>query len=140
MKNIFLFFILILTFSTCVNNDIGPCDCKSNIICTEEYRTISLEITDAGGKPYLLDEYKITRIEDGREIILEKDEYTDIRRSMGNYLLMGDRHKSLTDKCGKAFHFTGRKDGKEVISRNYLIAHDCCHIMVKEGDTKITIN
>lgn len=140
MKNIIIFFVLILAFSTCKDNEVDTCGCEGPINCTLDYRYIVVEITDINGKPYVLDEYKTTRIEDGLEIFIKSDEYTPGRQSLGMYLLMGDGHKSLTDKCGKAFRFTGRKDGKEVISRDYLIAHDCCHIMVKEGDTKITIN
>ncbi|HEV7381210.1 MAG TPA: hypothetical protein VGN64_15540 [Dyadobacter sp.] len=140
MKHTILLAILILTLFTCKNKSVDPCVCEGTINCTEEYRSIIVEVADSSGKPYVLDEFKTTKIEDGKEIILRSDEFTDIRKSMGMYLLMNDGHKSLTEKCGKSFRFTGWKDGKEVISKNYVIAHDCCHILVKEGDLKITIN
>jgi hypothetical protein len=142
MKNTFFSLILIFTLSACKDKrkEVDPCGCAGSINCTLEYRNITIDITDKNGKPYLLDKYKVTRAEDGREIIIKTDEYTAILQSLGKYLFVGDGHQSLTDKCGKLFRFTGWKDGKEVISKDYLVAHDCCHILIKEGDTKVVIN
>lgn len=140
MRNIILFIFLTGLFTTCTKDQVAPCACLDNRACTEEYRILNVEITNAAGEPYILDDYYTTKLEDGIKFNLRTDSRDSLASITGEYPVSEDEHFQFTDRCGKEFKFTGIKNGVEVVSRTFLIAHDCCHVEVREGDVKIVVN
>ena len=140
MKNLILFIFLAGIFTTCTKEEVAPCACVDNRACTEEYRILHVEVTNAAGEPYILDEYYTTKIEDGLKFNLQTDSRDSLASITGEYTVAEDQLFQFTDRCGKEFKFTGIKDGVEVVSRNFVIAHDCCHVVITEGDINVIVD
>ncbi|MCE7038802.1 hypothetical protein [Dyadobacter sp. CY312] len=140
MKNIILFIFLTGIFTTCTKEDVAPCACVDNRACTEEYRILNIEITNAAGQPYILDSYYTTKVEDNLKFNLQTDSRDSLASITGEYPVAEDQLFQFTDRCGKEFKFTGIKNGVEVISQTYTVAHDCCHVVINEGEVKIVVN
>lgn len=115
-------------------------DCPEGIMCTEEFRTITITIKDSDGKPYALDNYQSTLVSSGEKIPLQKENFQDsLFRAVGQYPVLTDSEKKLVKKQGSAIEFIGFKGGKEVIKKNFVIGHDCCHIILVSGENSVVI-
>jgi len=110
------------------------CNLESRI-CTEEFRTVSLQIQDSDGNPVLLDDFYT--FYDSRK----KFEYTldDFDAEEGIYPVLTDAELDEIEKEGTTLIFVGEKDGANIVEHQMVIGHDCCHIQLLEGDNKIII-
>ncbi|MCF2446235.1 hypothetical protein L0657_19920 [Dyadobacter sp. CY345] len=143
MKRIFVYFLLILISSNCkkeVDEATDPCNCTTAVNCTENYITLVLTVTNTSGQPVDLDDYYTTKISTGEKINLKNAEFDSLRGTMGEYPILADGQKDMTEKCGTDFEFTGIKNGNEIVKRTYKIGHDCCHVKILEGDPNIIIS
>jgi methionine synthase II (cobalamin-independent) len=109
--------------------------CEENKICTEEFRTISLEITNQDGDAVVLDDFYTFL--DSRK----KFEYTlnDFHTENGIYPVLTDAEMDEVERQGTTLIFVGEKAGKNIVEHQMVIGHDCCHVILIEGDDKIVI-
>lgn len=131
--------VLCFAFSCEDGADMEAEECPQNIGCTKIYVLVNAEIKDANDKPYKLDAYYTTKMSTGEKISLQNQETDASAQYYGAYPILGDGQLAKTSKTGQEFEFTGIKDGKEVLKRKFVIGHDCCHIHLISGDTKISI-
>jgi hypothetical protein len=144
-----LFCALILVLS-CKNNSKSQLDkprgdtcsisCPVTGYCTDQFEHVIVKIMHADSTALKVDRYYTVRDED--QAIIDIQSHTSpfedsVRRSYGNYPVLSDLHTLITDPCGKVFFFVGIKDSVEIIRERYVIAHDCCHILLLSGKTKI---
>lgn len=131
------FFLLLFSFSfiSCEEENVNSDECKDTNICTEEFRTISLEITNQDGNPIVLDDFYTFL--DSRK----KFEYTlnDVQKDNGFYPVLTDTEMDEVEREGTTLIFVGEKDGINVVEHQMVIGHDCCHVILIEGDDKIVI-
>lgn len=130
-------FLLLFSFSfiSCEEENVDSDDCKDTIICTEEFKTISLEITNSDGDPVVLDDFYT--FYDSRK----KFEYelNDIQQGLGIYPVLTDAEMDEIEKEGTTLIFVGEKDGRNIVEHQMVIGHDCCHVQLIEGQDKIEI-
>lgn len=141
MKYFLLISLLSAIISTCDDKEspATPCSCPENLICTEEYRTISLEIRDASGKAVSLDDYYTTKISNGEKIELKEEGRDSIARSVGFYPVLEDKNMQIVDKCGEQFEFIGIKNDVTVVKEILTVKNNCCHIELIKGKTKVVL-
>jgi hypothetical protein len=140
MKRLFLIATLFALAFSCDDSDrVNSVDCPQNIACTDIFISLKVEVKDAEGKPYSLAEYYTTKISTGEKISFQNNDTDQISRIYGAYTIFTDKHLKKTIKSGQEFEFIGIKDGKEVVRRKFVISHDCCHVKLVSGDTKITV-
>jgi hypothetical protein len=134
------FIVLFLLFS-CKEKKANPADVCENAICPEIFKFASVKVKDKNGQPYELDDYYTAKPSTGGEIrFTGKDVLLDsIRRTNGVYPILSDTEMGLTTIKGVDFQFHGFKDGKEVITENYKINHNCCNVNIISGPLEITI-
>ena len=131
--------ILLVLFSvslfSCEDENLDSDDCDDNIICTEEFVTISLEITNQKGEPIVLDDFYT--FYDSRK----KFEYelNDIQLGKGIYPVLTDNEMDEVEREGTTLIFVGEKGGRNIVEHQMVIGHDCCHVILIEGDDKIVI-
>lgn len=115
--------------------------CKPSRVCTEEFRSLMVQVVDRAGTPVTLDSFVVVSFPN-RELIINNPARTLLpgREWNGIHLLFADRYKDKTSTCGEQFEFEGYMGKQLVVSRTYIIAHDCCHVNLKSGDTKIVID
>jgi hypothetical protein len=131
-SRLYLFFVLFsASFFSCEKEKVDADDCQRELlICTEEFRTIYQE-----GDPIVLDDFYTFL--DSRK----KFEFTlnEIQEGQGIYPVLTDAEMDEIDRGGTTLIFVGEKDGKNLVEHQMVIGHDCCHVILIEGDDKIVI-
>ena len=118
------------------------CKTDKGIVCTQEYRTITVSIRDAAAKPILLSLYYVKKTSTN-EIIdfsMEDPLMDSINRLQGIYTVFTDGKMAMTSKTGTEFEFHGIQDSTEIVNEKYLIGNDECHVQLLSGKTEIIIS
>lgn len=124
-----LFFLLL--FQSCSQPDEKDC----NGICSQEYRTITVNIINEEAEPVALDSFKVTALKDGRDLTLEVDESSfQLMQKTGTYPIFSDRHFYDYSRQQLDINFTGFIEGEEVLSEDYRVGADCCHVYYIAGE------
>ena len=89
MKNFpAIFFLFFILFQSCSEDEEDR-----NGICTDEYRTIVVSITDSQGVPVALDDFKVVVLKNGRDITIELTDATfQFMRERGTYPIFSDKY------------------------------------------------
>ncbi len=127
MKYLALFTLLAMAGITACHKDKPLCDGSSAANCTTEFVTISTRVTDAGGSPVLLDDYYTTRNSNGQQIRISATIHD------GYYPILDDSYQQSLACTQEVFIFHGFKNGTEVVSANYTLGADQCHIVFLKG-------
>ncbi len=122
MKKILLLFLLgFLTFSCKDDND---------VYCTEEFRTITLEI-----KGPTLDSFHTIRLSNYDTLKYE----FDFGWSGNFYPLIDDNYKDKFPNKTEKFLFQGFINNSLVVNEEYLIYSDKCHVNYDSGNLIIQL-
>ena len=102
-------------------------DCPPGIMCTEEFRMITLKVN--GNK---LDE-AFTVDQKSKKTVKVADDM-----SGDSYVVLDDTYvKTLLNGRGN-FRFIGKINGKTVVDASFVISADCCHITKVSGPETVT--
>lgn len=137
-----LFACCVFLFASCEKTNNCSTPCPTDTMCTMDFRSIAIAVTDTNGLAVKLDKYRTIKDENNEEIDLQTgiSIFEDTtRKSTGNYPILNDSYITKTDRCGKAFHFQGYINNQMVIDAKYKISHDCCHIKLDSGSTQIKL-
>jgi len=93
-------------------------------------------VQDVVSTPVLLDSLHIKLRETNESL---PDENPDFQASNGYYVLVGDRSLKKLNKSGSRIRATGYKNGKIMLDENYVIGHDCCHVLKFSGKDTVTV-
>ena len=109
--------------------------------CTEEFRTIAVSVENQEGDPVALDSYRVINLDNGREITpdLSPDELQQMREQ-GRYPIINDSYIEEYRKQELNLEFTGLLGGEEVVTENYKVGFDCCHVYHIAGDLELVLN
>ncbi len=108
-------------------------DCNGNLVCTEEFRTVLINIVDGDGEPVSLDSYTVTNLDTEQVITLDPILWID------TYPIADDSMLDDIPKEGQRIELVGNLDGEEVVRETFLVGHDCCHVVLLEGETTIEL-
>lgn len=138
-RYLFGILVIILSFSCSKRSGVRTeCElpCEKNLMCTYEFRSIVVEVSDRSGNDVELDSFAVVRKIDDKAIAVNQQ---PIIPKAGRYVLFSDSNMNETSKCGEDFEFRGYKDKQLIASSMFNIAHNCCHIYLVSGNTKIVI-
>ena len=125
--------IFLISLAVSCNDD----DCSS-IACTTEYRLISVSLVDSEGNAVILDSYTVVR-SDTREALSFDTDVAEFNQE-GQYSIAEDQHFDQIAREGTSFIFEGIINNEVVISENFLIGNDCCHVVKLEGPDSLTVD
>lgn len=134
-----ILFAFISMAATCQNTDKStskeenPCD--PEIMCTMDFRVVSLTIIDGEGKPVILDDF-YTEFEDFT-FKTQRDEY---QMQEGLYPVVNDGEMNKLSFKGNSAVFIGIRNGKEIIRHKLKVGKDCCHVVFMEGEKEIVVD
>lgn len=117
------------------------CKQENGIMCTEEFRSLTVNIVDSSNNPVALDDYYVQN-NLTKEIIRwqEQDPFWDsLSISQGNYLLVSDLEMNWTQHKKISITFFGFLDSLNVIKENYIVSDDSCHIYLVSGRHNIIL-
>ena len=118
-------------FTAC-KEEITECDIDG-AICTKELRVVSVEIKDRNNEPVFLDSISVTT--SGSSNVLFTENPTDTN---GVYKLISDTEINDIVKEGTDVTFYGYSNALQIVSENYKVGHDCCHVVYING-TQVVI-
>lgn len=131
-----IFLLLLVISQSCSKGDNDKC----HGICTEEYRTISVTIEDNEGNPVALDNFVVTNIENGTDLTREVNNTEfQIMRERGSYPLFGDEYYTEYFQRELEINFMGFLNGEEVVSADYKVGANCCHVYHVSGNLNIIL-
>lgn len=138
MKKITLFLSVIITAfllqaHSCHKDDYSHV-CGGDIVCTEIFKSVMVEVKDANGNPVTLDDYYTIRLKND-----ERVSGPGSTPENGHYIVVDDNIIStLMDKT-EGFKFVGIKNGIEVLNEIYQVTGDCCHVNKDSGKDEVVI-
>jgi hypothetical protein len=144
MKNQ-IFFLLAFSgilFASCEKSNHKPnhredhCGCDPQIICTMEVVSLNLSVTDQNGQPVILDKI-VTGRSNGQIFEFPQREWN---QNSNQYTFWSDGQRKVTQKMGESILVKGFRDGNQIFSQTFKVGHDCCHVLLKEGNREIVVN
>lgn len=120
---------MILIIQGCTE-DAQPLECSHEIACTEIFITFTYEPTDNQGNAILLDSYYSQNLDNGQTYGFNNPINPG---SEGIYGVISDAQMDEVKATGTVIRFIGLKDGEIVIEQDFIIGHDCCHIVPLQG-------
>ena len=120
-----------------ISKDSGPekividIACSDDVACTKELRTETANIRYVNGDPIHLDKVR-TFITASGEVL--REESFDAQTTPETYVIINDSNLDDIALSGTEVTFEGIVDGKVVVSRDFVVTHDCCHIMIVGND------
>ncbi len=111
----------------------GSCEkkaCSEEVMCTEIFSMVTVQVTDQNGDAVLLDEVYTIRGNNAETIRPDQ-------QAGGVYVVLDDSYRKKLENQKDDFRFIGMKEGKKVIEEVYSIAADCCHIQKISGNESI---
>ena len=133
-------YIILFLFLLGCNNGDDNAECN-NIACTEEFLTITVQIKDNVANPVALDGIKVTISENGNDITREiSDLEWQLFRQNGTYPLFGDESAKDYQNMELEINFKGFINDLQVVSSNFIVGADCCHVILISGNTNLIID
>ncbi len=120
---------MILTIQGC-SEDSQPLECKADIGCTEVFVTFTYGPTDNQGSAVILDSYYSQNLDNGQTYTFVEE---DNQLTEGLYTVITDAQMDQLSSTGTSIRFVGLKNNAIVLEQDFVIGHDCCHIVPIQG-------
>ncbi|MCE7990696.1 MAG: hypothetical protein HEP71_01895 [Roseivirga sp.] len=120
---------MILIIQGCAE-DSQPLECRADIGCTEVFVTFTYAPSDNQGNAIILDSYYSQNMDNGQTYTFTGQ---DSQFTKGLYTVLTDAQLGEIKANGTNIRFIGTKDGAIVVEQDFLIGHDCCHIVPLQG-------
>ena len=135
--SLFLSFVQI----SCNNDDDANEDQNAiceDTICTAIFIQINVSVTDMNQNPVALDSFTVTNLANGNDmtITLTDQELADAQET-GLYPLTQDGILDVNQV--RQVQFRGFIANQEVVSGDYTISTDCCHVGLDSGDLQLQL-
>lgn len=111
------------------------CPCPKDIMCTEDFRFVTVTVVDKTGTPVTFDRYETVRA--SNSTVLARKDNTEM--APGTYVIASDGEKEGISTCGEKFLFRGYRGGKKLLEEEFTLRNDCCHIERQSGRTEIVL-
>jgi len=98
------------------------------LACTEVLKVVSVEVKDKSDEPILLDSVSVVKSGTSEVLFTENPTSTN-----GVYKLVSDTEINGIVKEGTDVTFYGYSNNSQIISENYKVGHDCCHVAFLSG-------
>ena len=133
--------LFFLAMACVKKTDVEKHPCDQPVMCTEIFMTVSVQLKDKNGAPVRLDSFRVTRLPEGKNITPEySGQQLDSYRNYGSYPVATDSDDSRFPKFTPTrVLFEGFIDEREVVSAEYVVKFDCCHVEWVSGERDIVV-
>ena len=130
----FLITMSAFSFTSCEENN----DSCQETACTLVFVSVNATIKDQNQDPVVLDSYELINTETNAMISLSSSpaELAQLAQE-GIYPIMDDL--SINQNQQLNIQLRGFLNNQQVITENYTVAKDCCHVSLVSGETEITL-
>ena len=128
--------IAILKISCDIDDD-SNLDCQ-NVVCTQQFVSISVTIIDQNENPVALDSFEVISIENGTDMTISlSPSELQMAHQVGQYPLVNDLGVEINQEL--ELQFKGVINNQEVINSNFTVGKGCCHVGLASGNLQIVL-
>lgn len=129
-----IIYLSIMLLFSCTKKEMM--ECTDDLACTEVFVSIIVQIKDAKNETIKLT--KTTTEIEGSDTILIKTVFTTF---FDNYVIVDDLSKKDLKRDGSKVTFKGYDESNRlIVNEQYMIGHDCCHVVKLSGKDIVIIN
>ncbi len=119
------------------NNNDANAQCEDTF-CTEIFIRINVSVTDQDQNPVALDTFTVTNLANGNDMTVElSDLELANAQETGLYPLTQDGVLDINQV--RQLQFKGFISDQEVVSGDYTVSTDCCHVGLDAGDLDLSL-
>lgn len=132
--------LIVLLVSNCNDSDVEDEPDCADIACTQEYRTITVNVKDREGNAVALDRFSVVILPNETDITADwSDNEIELMAKNGVYPLFSDKYSNTYRNKQIEINFKGYLDDKQVLDANYTVGADCCHVFLVDGETNLIV-
>ena len=122
--------VCILTLFSC-GEDAAPSDqgCPTELLCTEQFVSLTFSPKE-NGEFIKLDSYYSQNLDNGNSYNFDQSNNLPVSEF---YVLITDGEMEEISKEGTVIRFFGIKDNQVIIEQDFIVGHDCCHVIPLQG-------
>ncbi|MFT6872984.1 MAG: hypothetical protein ACJAVN_001998 [Roseivirga sp.] len=131
-KLIYSILLINLVVFSCTNEDDGMnniSDCPTDIVCTEIFVSLTFSPKDINNQPITLDSFYAQNLDNGNTYSTENNDFAQ----ENSYIVVTDAQIGEINKAGTNIRFIGLKGDEIVVQQDFMIGHDCCHVIPLNG-------
>ena len=129
-RSVFISLVALFLFQACGENRIpDPEDCPAELLCTEEFVSLIYRPT-VNGELTPLDSYYSQNLDNGNTYNFVDPTMSQLWNA---YIVISDGEFEEIQKEGTTIRFFGIRDNEVVIEEDFVVGHDCCHVIPLEG-------
>lgn len=134
-----LIVLFLTTIISCEKDSLDEKGCPKDLLCTTEYKTITVRVINDKSEPKVLDKFIVIDTENGEDVTIPNEVYPlEIAKRDGKYPISSDGR--LIFNQVKNLEFRGYINNELIIQEQYLVKEDCCGIDLISGKTTVTID
>jgi len=132
-----IFSFLSIALIACNNDDDSNEEC-TNVICDTALEALIVSLTYQNQNPVAFYAFQVINTDSGDDITipLSPNEFEGSREN-GRYPLITDLEIEIGQEL--RLQFRGFIGNQEVISSNYTVGTDCCHVMLVSGNLQLIL-
>ncbi len=131
----------LILFSFACSKDEDKEDCSTLTVCTNEFRSIVVSVKNSSGESVRLDRYKVILGRGNKDIAPELTNFDGENfGANGAYVIFNDSYRLEFQNSTTNLKFIGIIDSQEIITTEFVVGADCCHVSLVSGDTYIVLN
>ena len=132
--------LIVLLVSNCNESEVEDQPDCTNIICTEEYRTITVNVRGKDGNAVALDRFTVMVLPNETDITPDwSDNEIDLMSKNGIYPLFSDKYSNTYRNKQIEINFKGYIGDKQVLDADYTVGADYCHVFLVDGETNLIV-
>jgi len=123
------------------DNEKSKENCGVNTVCTQNYVPIGVTIEDTSSVKIVLDSYKVIDITTKEDLTIpySREEFENYRDT-GYYPIFSDAYRVQYQNSKVTISFIGYISDNEVVTEEFIVGADCCHVSLFSGNTKIVLD
>ena len=128
MKKLILL-ALIIGIASCDDN-VTPEECMEDLLCTDQFEIIAFTPQDKNNNLIRLDSTYSINLETGQHYSFESVTDEDPQQI---FIVLTDAQMEDVQREGSRIRFVGIRNREVVLEEDFLIGHDCCHVVKLQG-------
>ena len=145
MKSLFIVLIsyFLIAMSSCSNNDDvdNSSACSEPIPCTFVLISFHVSVNDANGSAVKLDSFEVYDTKNNKNLTIDYSaERLKLMQNTNSYFLFGDQWLKEYNGRTSIIRFRGFQNSKKIVSADFEVGTDCCHVTLLSGNTELIVN
>ncbi len=116
---------------SCTNEDdsLNTSDCPADIVCTLVFTSLTFSPKDANNQPISLDSFYAQNLDNGNTYSISSGNLLNTT----TFTVITDNEIDEIQRNGTNIRFIGLQGDQIVVQQDFVVGHDCCHVVPLSG-------